>query len=199
MSQQINLLRKPEKQPLLSAITAMLILLLWCIALGSFVWSGSRDLDTAQAATERSAQTLASQRQLVQALQKKLNDHDTQHSISAQIAVLEPQTLVSRDLLDRLRAGEFGSLNGYGDQLTEFARVPQKGVWVTRVTVSDAGRSLRVEGRALKKEQILPYAAGLNSAMKKYGIALTGVEVIPAPPTSDTPTSDASIWNFKLY
>jgi hypothetical protein len=199
MSQQINLLRKPEKKPLLSAITAMLILLLWCIALGSFVWSGSRDLDTAQAAAERSSQTLASQRQLVQALQKKLNDHDTQHSISAQIAALELQTLVSRDLLDRLRAGEFGSLNGYGDQLTEFARVPQKGVWVTRVTVSDAGRSLRVEGRALKKEQILPYAAGLNSVLKKYGIALTGVEVIPALPTSDSPTSMASIWNFKLY
>ncbi len=63
MSQQINLLRKPEKQPLLSAITAMLILLLWCTALGSFAWSGSSELDDAQAATERSAQTLASQRQ----------------------------------------------------------------------------------------------------------------------------------------
>jgi hypothetical protein len=199
MSQQINLLRRPDKRPLLSGITGTLAIALWCMAIASFAWSGSRDLDAAHAAVARSVHALRSQQQLLLALQKKLNDHDMLHSISAQIAALEPQTHVSKDLLERLRDGEFGSLDGYGNQLTEFARVPQKGVWITRITVSDAGRSLRIEGRALQKEQILPYAAALNAAMEQYGIALTGLELVPGLQTANGDSSINPAWHFKLY
>lgn len=199
MSRQINLLPKPPTRALLSAQNAALSLLLCAALLGLQAWSGSRDVDAARAAAENSERELKSQQQLMQALQKKLGDSDNPHNIAAQIAALEPQTRVSKDLLERLKTGELGSLDGYGEQLTEFAGIPQRGVWVTRVTISNAGRALRVEGRSLKKEQILPYAAVLNEAMGKYGIALTNIEVAPMQQTVDEDPSVAPVWTFKLY
>lgn len=199
MSRQINLLPKPPKKALLSAPHAALSLLLCGALLGLQAWSGSRDVAAARAAAERSGLELKSQQQLMQALQKKLGESDNPHNIAAQIAALEPQTRVSKDLLERLKSGELGSLDGYGEQLTEFAGIPQRGVWVTRVTISNAGRALRVEGRSLKKEQILPYAAVLNEAMGKYGIALTHIEVAPMQQTVDEDQSVAPVWTFKLF
>lgn len=199
MSRQVNLLPKPPRRALLSAPNAAIAMLAWCAVLALLAWSGSRDVDAARVTAERNALELKSQQQLLQALQKKLGDADNPHNLAAQIAALEPQTRVSKDLLERLKNGELGSLDGYGEQLTEFARVPQRGVWVTLVTVSNAGRSLRVEGRALKKEQILPYAATLNAAMAKYGISLKDVEVAPMQQTVDEDQSTAPVWTFKLY
>ena len=199
MSRQINLLPQRPKRALLSAPNAAIAMLVWCMVLGLMAWSGSRDVAAARVTADNSARERTSQQQLLQALQKKLGDADNPNNLAAQITALEPQTRVSKDLLERLKNGELGSLDGYGPQLTEFARVPQRGVWVTLVTVSNAGRSLRVEGRALRKEQILPYAATLNAAMAKYGIALKDVEVAPMQQTADEDQSVAPVWTFKLY
>ena len=199
MSQQINLLPKPQRNLLLSAPHAAAALAFWCALLGVFAWSGSRDAEAARLRADKVAAELKSQQALLQALQKRLGDGAEPHDLAAQIAALEPQTRVSKDLLERLKNGELGSLDGYGRQLTEFASVPQKGAWVTLVTMSNAGRSLRVEGRALRKEQILPYAATLNAALAKYGIALKDVEVAPMQQTADEDQSVAPVWTFKLY
>ena len=199
MSQHINLLPKPQKNPLLSAPHAAAALALWCVLLGVFAWTGSRDAEAARIRADKVAAELQSQQVLLKALQKRLGDGAEPHDLASQIAALEPQTRVSKDLLERLKNGELGSLDGYGRQLTEFASVPQRGAWMTLVTVSNAGRSLRVEGRALRKEQILPYAATLNAALAKYGIALKDVEVAPMQQTADEDQSVAPVWTFKLY
>jgi Tfp pilus assembly protein PilN len=199
MSQQINLLPTPPQQPLLSASNGALLLMLFCALLGLQAWSGSRDVDTALLVAENSAHALKTQQQLMQALQNKLNDGDSLYTIAAQIAALEPQTRLSRDLLERLKTGEIGSLDGYAQQLTEFASIPQHGVWVTRLTISNAGRTLRVDGRSLKKDQVLTYAAMLNKSMSKHGIVLAHMEVAPMQQTSDDDPSATSIWTFRLY
>jgi len=199
MSQQINLLPPAPHRPALSAQRALITLSVWALMVLCLSWSGSRGVEAARLADQRSAQELTARQQMLQALQDKLGEADSPHDIGAQIAALEPQTRVSRDLLERLKTGELGSLNGYAGQLTEFASIPQRGVWVTMVTVSNAGRTLRVDGRALKKEQILPYAALLNGAMGKYGIALTHIEVAPLRQTVEDDESVTPVWTFKLY
>lgn len=204
MIRQINLLPAPPKRPLVSARHALLALLAWGALLAVQGWLGGRAVEAVQHTAERGAQALQEKQQLLLALQKKLGDGAQPTDIAAQIAALEPRTRVSRDLLARLKSGELGSLDGYGAQLSEFARLPPQGVWVTTVTVSDAGRALRVEGRALRKEQILPYAAMLNRAMRKYGIVLEDVEVAPLKQASTDAGDEAlapgtPIWTFKLY
>lgn len=200
MSQQINLLPAPPKKALASARNAALLLVIWCVLLAAQAWLGSSAVDAAQVATDRGARELQERQQLLLALQAKLGAGGQPNDIASQITALEPQTRVSKDLLERLKSGELGSLDGYGAQLAEFARIPQQGVWVTTATVSNAGRALRVEGHALRKEQILPYAAALNRAMRKYGIVLKDVEIMPmqqAIEEDDAPA--APLWTFKLY
>ncbi len=200
MSQQINLLPAPSKQPLASARNAALALAVWCVLLAVQGWLGGRAVDAARLSADRGAAELRERQQLLQALQKKLGAGEQPGDIAAQITALEPRTRISRDLLERLKNGELGSLDGYGAQLAEFTRIPQPGVWVTTVTISQAGRALRVEGRALRKEQILPYAAALNRVMGKYGIVLKDVEVAPLQPAIDEDgVAAAPVWTFKLY
>lgn len=199
MSQQINLLPRAPHAPTLSARRAVAGMLVWAITLGVQVVWQVRQADDAQRAADASELELKQQKQMLLALQTRLGESANPNNIAAQIAALEPQTRVSRDLLARLKAGDLGSLDGYGAQLTELAMLPRQGVWVTQVAISNAGRGLRVEGRGLRKEHVLPYAAALNDAMKKYGAQLNQMEIVPLQPNADDDLPTAPVFNFKLY
>lgn len=199
MSQQINLLPRAPRAPVLSARRAMVGALLWALMLGAQVaWQASQ-ADAAHAAADSSEQALKQQKQLLLALQTRLGESANPNNIAAQIAALEPQTRVSRDLLARLKAGDLGSLDGYGEELTELAALPRQGVWLTLVSISNAGRTLRIEGRALKKEDVLPYASALNEAVHKYGAQLNQIEVAPMQTNPDDEQASVPIYVFKLY
>ena len=199
MSQQINLLPRAQRSPVLSAQRALFGVLLWALTLGAQVAWQSRQADEARSAAEHSEQALKQQKQLLLALQTRLGESANPNNIAAQIAALEPRTRVSRDLLARLKAGDLGSLDGYGEELTELAALPKQGVWLTLVAISNAGRTLRIEGRALKKEYVLPYAAALNDVVHKYGAQLNQIEVAPMQGNPDDEQASLPIYVFKLY
>ena len=199
MSQQINLLPSAPRSPALSARRALLGVLLWALGLGAQVGWQSQQAEAAQMAAQHSEQALKQQKLLLIALQTRLGESAHPNDITAQIAALEPQTRVSRDLLARLKAGELGSLDGYGEELTTLATLPKQGVWLTLVSISNAGRTLRVEGRALKKEDVLPYAAALNAAMQGYGAQLNQLEITPLHPHPEDERIAVPIYAFKLY
>ncbi len=199
MSQQINLLPRTPRAPVLSAPRALVGALVWTITLGAQVAWQVREADTARMAAETSEQDLKQQKQLLLALQTRLGESANPNNIAAQIAALEPQTRVSRDLLARLKAGDLGSLDGYGEELTELAALPKQGVWLTMVAISNAGRTIRIEGRALKKENVLPYAAALNEAVRKYGAQLNQMEIAPMQTHPEDEQSSVPVYIFKLY
>ncbi len=199
MSQQINLLPHAPSAPVLSARRALVGALVWAITLGAQVAWQARTADEARIAAETSEQELKQQKQLLLALQTRLGESANPNNIAAQIAALEPHTRVSRDLLARLKAGDLGSLDGYGEELTELAALPKQGVWLTLVAISNAGRTLRIEGRALKKENVLPYAAALNEVVHKYGAQLNQMEIAPMQTNPEDEQSSVPVYIFKLY
>ena len=199
MSQQINLLPRAPRAPVLSARRARVGALVWAITLGAQVAWQARTADEARVAAETSEQDLKQQKQMLLALQTRLGESANPNNIAAQISALEPQTRVSRDLLARLKAGDLGSLDGYGEELTELAALPKQGVWLTLVAISNAGRTLRIEGRALKKENVLPYAAALNDVVHKYGAQLNQMEIAPMQTNPEDEPSSVPIYIFKLY
>ena len=199
MSQQINLLPRAPRAPVLSARRALVGALVWALTLGAQVAWQVREADAARLAAESSEQELKQQKQLLPALQTRLGESANPNNIAAQIAALEPQTRVSRDLLARLKAGDLGSLDGYGEELTELAALPKQGVWLTMVAISNAGRTIRIEGRALKKENVLPYAAALNEAVHKYGAQLNQMEIAPMQTNPEDEQSSVPVYVFKLY
>lgn len=199
MSQQINLLPTAPKPMLVSAPRALAIavVLLMLLSLQA-AWLGSQR-DQASRSADESHQQLQQQQLLLKALQKRMGDTARQGNIAAQIAELEPQTRVSRELLDALKTGELGSLEGYGTQMAELASLRTSGVWVTMVRITNAGRSVRVEGRALHKEDVLPYAGQLNRALEKYDVHLDQVEIVPVPLAPDQDGGSAPVFAFKVY
>ncbi len=199
MSQQINLLPRAPRVPVLSARRALVGALVWAVTLGAEVAWQVSEADAARLAAESSEQELKQQKQLLLALQTRLGESANPNNIAAQIAALEPQTRVSRDLLARLKAGDLGSLDGYGEELTELAALPRQGVWLTMVAISNAGRTIRIEGRALKKENVLPYAAALNEAVHKYGAQLNQMEIVPMQTHPEDEQSSVPVYVFKLY
>ncbi len=199
MSQQINLLPQAPQALALSARRALLGVGVWALVLGAQVAWQSQEAEAARRDAESTSQALAQQQQWLLALQTRLGESANPNNIAAQIAALEPRTRVSRDLLARLKAGELGSLDGYGEELTELAALPKQGVWLTLVAISNAGRTLRIEGRALKKEYVLPYAAALNDVVHKYGAQLNQIEVAPMQGNPDDEQASLPIYVFKLY
>lgn len=199
MSQQINLLPRGPISPKLSARRALLTLstfFLMLIAYGQ--WLHAR-ANAAQQQTLDSEHALQAQRAKLLALQKKMGEHYAAGDIAAQIAALEPQTRVAKELLARLKSGELGSLDGYGKQFTALASLSTPGVWLTSISMSNAGRALRVEGRALHKQQVLTYARQLNAVMTPFGAQVSALEVTPVLQPAEPTTQHAAVFAFKLF
>ena len=199
MSQQINLLPRGPISPKLSARRALLTLstfFLMLIAYGQ--WLHAR-ANAAQQQTLDSEHALQAQRAKLLAMQKKMGEHYAAGDIAAQIAALEPQTRVAKELLARLKSGELGSLDGYGKQFTALASLSTPGVWLTSISMSNAGRALRVEGRALHKQQVLTYARQLNAVMTPFGAQVSALEVTPVLQPAEPTTQHAAVFAFKLF
>ncbi len=198
MSQQINLLPRAPKAPTLSARRSMAALSLLLLSLlASALWQ-HRQADQARLAALQSAQHLQAQQALLSALKIKLGTMEGPTDIGAKIAALEPRTRVSQALLSRLKSGELGSLDGYVPQLTALARISQPGVWLTSIVISNAGRALHIEGRALQKEQVLRYARQLNGAMQPFQAQVSDMELAPLlSVVGEKPA--AALFPFKLH
>ena len=202
MSQQVNLLPREPASPPLSAARATFGLLAWVALLGGWGWYEKTDADHERQIAEQTARYLEGQKAVVANLKKKLHDLDEPGGLSAQIAALRPRTRVSEELLGRLQTGELGNVLGYGAQLKELARIRQEGVWITTLQLTNAGRSVRIEGRALQKQQVLQYARQLNDAMRKYDAQLTAMEMLPLEIARDGAATGAPAvraYSFRLY
>lgn len=199
MSQHINLLPVVRRACALSAQRAVLVLALWLLAWLGMALAGRQEVtDMTQAAANTTRQR-QEQQAMLKALQKQLGQSDAATDIASQIAALEPRTRVAEDVLARLKNGELGSLQGYDGQLTTLASIAQPGVWLTAIHISNAGRALRVEGRALQKEQVLRYAQTLNSDMQAYAAQFAQVEIAPVLPAPGANPGSAPVFSFRLY
>ena len=128
-----------------------------------------------------------------------MGEHHAAGDIAAQIAALEPQTRGAKELLARLKSGELGSLDGYGKQFTALSSLSTPGVWLTSISMSNAGRALRVEGRALHKQQVLTYARQLNAVMTPFGAQVSALEVTPVLQPAEPTTQHAAVFAFTLF
>jgi len=196
MSQQINLLPRAPASPAISAKRSLLLLSLWLLGMLAYGEWQKIQADQLHQMVLRTEQHLQGQQAIVQSLKRKLGEPPG--NLAAQIAALEPQTRVSKDILERLKNGELGSINGYGEQLVALAKINQPGVWLTSIMISNAGRSVQIEGRALQKNRVLNYARQLNTAMKKFDVLFSEVDITQLPPSQPGETPQASIFAFRL-
>lgn len=199
MSQQINLLiqKREQKSTLIPSLIGngfvlVLLLLYW----GLQHWE---TLKIKQAA-DQSAQQLIAAKNNLQALQQKLATGDKASDLDAEIALLKGRSEAGQELLSLLQKGELGSAEGYAGYLTKLVKTSQNDLWLTNVTISNAGKSMSIAGRALNSESVIHYAEKLNQQFAEYGVQFTSVEMTPEVfGKEDTTSPSLSTVVFKLF
>jgi hypothetical protein len=108
---------------------------------------------------------------------------------------LEAQTIEARiqtvqRAQEAIANGEVGSETGYTAQFRALARTTHTGAWLTRVTLSDNGRALDLQGRALSGAA----AAGLIGNLRREGVfaglSFSGLKISPSEPVTPTPENE---------
>lgn len=198
MSQQINLLHKPESTGI-SIWTAVggfaaIFLLLFFIAAYNEIRIHGIDSD------------IALTQQRISDTQKILDEKRRESgllaadAIDAEMAQIRQKINARRDLTSLIEKGEFGSPIGHSSLLTVLARLSEPGVWIQAVEVTKAGQSISIIGNALSNEAVMRYAGQLNQIFKAHQFQFTSVEMSREEVflASDTGPKTAAM-KFKLY
>jgi Tfp pilus assembly protein PilN len=187
MSQQINLFNpafRKTKQYLFAATMAQIFGL---VSVGILLFFTYLTYQTT-AMTKRAAISVV-QLETEQAQLAKL---------SAEVALLKNSTLLEDeikrtetqvqtrvDVVNTLQGGELGSTSGFSDYLRAFARQVVHGVWLTGLTIQNAGKDMAISGRALRPELVPAYIKRLDKEPVMQGKNIATLEM--QLPKSDRP------------
>lgn len=173
MSQQINLL--PQAKGNYSP-AAVALLILGVVLLALFAAWGVKRAILATARTDEAA-SAAQLTEVNAKLEERFRAQSTQ--LNAEIDALRPHAEAAGQVL--ALAVAIGKPEGYSPYFSSLAAVREDGVWLTGVTVSQAGKSLQLSGQSLDKDAVLRYTQRVNAAFAKAGIQLTALEMTSQP------------------
>jgi hypothetical protein len=178
MSQQLNLLVHKRSGPRYALLVPAALGVMLALLLG--VWATERqETARAQAAEAASARQLQAAKAALQVRQQQLGSHGAADALAAEIAALKPRAEASQELLALVQKGDLGSQQGYARYFSGLATIAEDGLWLTGVTVNNAGKTVSVTGHALRNESVMHYAQRLNVQFADYGVQLTAVELTP--------------------
>ena len=198
MSQQINLLRPKDRTATAAgmAAAALGIGLLMLLGVLHSVRSETAQLrETAKLGEQRATQVKTAIQQL-----QTSKDSGEEAAIAAEIASLRPRAEAVVQLVRSVRSGNLGNAEGFARYYGTLAGVAVEGLWITNVSVTNAGKSVTISGRALRNESVMQYAQRLNEAFTPHGVRFNALEltpevVKPAAPGAEPPLSTIA---FKL-
>jgi hypothetical protein len=105
-------------------------------------------------------------------------------AIVAEAASLEARILALRAAQDSIAAGALGSDSGYAAHFQALSRARVPGAWLTRIEVTEAGKAMSLEGRALGGDDPARLIAMLGRQPILAGLTYAGLEVHPPAPES---------------
>ncbi len=178
MSQQINLL-KQRHEPIGSALLALASAALMLVGLLAYWGVLLADANRLQQTVSAGKQELARVKAALQAVQQRQAGGNDGATLKAELAALRPKVEAVRQLVDQVRSSGLGSPEGYASYLTTLASISEDGLWLTHVAVSNAGKVVRISGRALRNESVIRYAGRLNAAFAPHGVQFNSLEMTP--------------------
>jgi hypothetical protein len=195
MTQQINLYAPAVEEkagPLLMALAIAAVTTVLLLAFHQWVRGENEKL---QLRAKQSAGQLATEKAAVKSMKDALATRTDPTRLAAELAALKTRAVEAQEIMSQLQTGKLGTLDGYGGYMLTLARIGEPGVWLTSLKISDAGKTLEVEGRSLQAEGVLRYAGELNRQVAPFGAALTSVEMTPGVSAADRALTAVS---FKL-
>jgi hypothetical protein len=198
VSQQINLfnpifLRQKRYFSAIAMVQALTIIVAGVVAMYAFQVSQNRTLEGVAAATERQ---LAERRKQLATFARQASDQAAGKALGAELDSAEARLIERRSLLDDVRTGVGGEVQGYSRYLGALASADTAGVWLTGVDIGGRSGELVIKGRALDSARVPAYIASLNRqpafAGRRVGelrvVARTQASPAPGAPTAAGPT-----------
>lgn len=198
MSQQINLfnpvfLKQRKVFTTLAMAQALGVLVLGIVVLA---WYGQLSVGELRYQAGQSAKQLELRQARLKAVTAEYAPRARDASLEAQIADLEIQVSALREVGSKIRAGAFGSTEGYGSYFLAFARQDTPGLWLTGLTIDGAGIDITIEGRALDAAIVPGYISALSAERvlkgKTFGsLRITAPAGQPDPAVAANPAGAA--------
>jgi hypothetical protein len=177
MSQQINLLIEKQRRPVISAERSLIALVLLLVASVAYAMVERNKTSKVQEAVKSGEARLKGERASLKAMQDSLAQRANPDELNVEVAYLAELAANKQRVLQELRLGGAGSEAGYYDHLLTLAKVSENGVWVTNVSISDAGTRMTIEGRSLNSEAVIRYSQRLNEQFAPFGVKFSTLEV----------------------
>lgn len=178
MSQQINLLDRP-REPVGSALGGLAVVAVVLLGLVSYEAELVVETNRLRKAADAGQRDLTQVNAAMQAMRQRADADNDATAIKAEIDALKPKAEAVQQLLEPIRNGSLGSTEGYARYLSTLASVSEEGLWLTNVSITNAGKVMTLNGRALRNESVLKYAKRLNEAFASYGVQFNSVEMTP--------------------
>lgn len=128
------------------------------------IW-GVRQMDIS---SERKTETILQAE--LQSAQQRLQHQQTNpgKALTDEINLLMPRAEAAGRLLDQ--AGNLGNPRGYSGTFSLLASIGEQDLWLTSISISNAGKTIGLSGRALRKESVLRYVQRLNDVFGDVGV-----------------------------
>lgn len=190
MSQQLNLLPK-AKSRYSPAIVALMILGVVVLAILA-TWGIKRSMLAAARADE--ASSAARLKEVNAQFEQRFRSRAAQ--INAEIEALKPRAAEAEQVI--VLAAGVGKPEGYSPYFSSLAAVREDGLWLSDVTVGQAGKSLQVGGQSLDQAAVLRYSQKLNTTFAAAGVKLTALEMTSQAGASASGRDSAALAVIKF-
>jgi len=97
--------------------------------------------------------------------------------LEAEVARLESEVKARQTSLQALSTGELGNTAGFSEFFAAFGRGTVSGVWLTAITIGDAGSELKVQGRALRADLMPAFLRALSNEPIMRGRRITEMKL----------------------
>jgi hypothetical protein len=175
--QQINLLNQKKLEFKTVVVAPVMLGLLLLSLFGFGVLWGLRQVDVDATQKAEVASTLQLQQANVKLRLLESQITQPQASLSAETANLKQKALAAQQILSL--ADSIGSPLGYARYFDALTKIAEDGLWLTNVTVDQAGKSVRVSGNALNKDSVMRFAKRFNDRFAADGVVFTALELTP--------------------
>ena len=199
MTQQINLLiqEREQKSILIPSLIANALLLIALMVYWLFVHMQTVKI---QEGANKVEQQLVAAKKTMQTLQQQLTTSEKAGDLDDEIADLKARSEAGQELLSLLQKGELGNPYGYASYLTKLMKISRNDLWLTNISIVNAGKNLSISGRALNSDSIMNYAQRLNQEFSDYGVVFTSIDMKPEVLSEEGTASPAlSTIVFKLF
>lgn len=177
--EHINLLQRSGPERTVAwGLAAVLV-----VTLTGMAYYGSQLQAAASQATAR-RDDVAGQLKQVQAQMKADQGEQAKNAgtlaLRKEIDALKPQAQAAQALLDAVRAADGGQADEFARALGAITGLAEPGLWLTSLTVSEAGKRLDLNGEARNGAAVLRFARRANEALQPLALRLGSLEMKPA-------------------